>query len=137
MESKDYLGGLMKKVLLILMCCVMIGSMVGCSGKKDSKDAAADTTSEEVTLTGTGKGFGGLITVTVKKQGDKIISIDAVGDKETDGIGSKAIDELPAKIVEANSTEVDVVSSATITSEGLIYAVNNALDPETYPAPEE
>lgn len=125
----------MKKVLLVLMCCVMIGSMVGCSSKKKDAETPANSTSEEeVTLTGTGKGFGGPITVTVKKQGDKIISVEAVGDKETDGIGTKAIEELPAKIVEANSTEVDVVSSATISSEGLIYAVNNALDPATYPA---
>lgn len=128
----------MKKALLILVCCVMIGSMVGCSSKKDTKDTANNTSSgEEVTLTGTGKGFGGLITVTVKKQGDKIISVDAVGDKETDGIGTKALEELPAKIVEANSTEVDVISSATVSSEGLIYAVNNALNPDTYPAPQE
>jgi len=37
--------------------------------------------------------------------------------------------------VEANSTDVDLVAGATYTSEGLIYAVNNALDPENYPAP--
>jgi len=54
--------------------------------------------------------------------------------KETDGIGTNAIDQLPAKIVEANSTEVDVITSATITSQGIIDAVNNALDPEKFPA---
>lgn len=42
----------------------------------------------------------------------------------------KAAAELPAKIVEANSTDVDVIAGATITSEAILYAVNNALDPE-------
>ena len=59
------------------------------------------------------------------------------GPNETNGIGSKAIAELPAKIVEANSTEVDVIAGATVTSNAIIYAVNNALDPAKYPAPTE
>ncbi len=130
----------MKKILLSLLCLVMLVSMVACSkGKKDTEETTTPDTStdEVVTLTGTGKGFGGPITVTVKKQGDKIISVDAVGEKETNGIGSNAIEQLPKKIVEANSADVDVIASATISSQGLIYAVNNALDPEKYPAPEE
>ena len=60
-----------------------------------------------------------------------------MGEKETPGIGSKALEELPAKIVEANSTEVDVIAGATYTSDAIIYAVNNALDPAAYPAPVE
>ncbi|WP_313133037.1 FMN-binding protein [Anaerocolumna sp.] len=130
----------MKKVLLSLLCLVALTSMVACSkGKKGTEEGKTPETSndEVVTLTGTGKGFGGPITVTVKKQGDKIISVDAVGEKETQGIGTNALDQLPNKIVDANSTEVDVVTSATITSQGIIDAVNNALDPEKYPAPQE
>ncbi|MEL7647449.1 MAG: FMN-binding protein [Sedimentibacter sp.] len=89
------------------------------------------------TLTGVGKGFGGEVTVTVTREGDKITNVVAVGEKETNGIGSKALEELPAKIVAANSTEVDVVAGATYTSNAIIYAVNNALDPVKYPAPTE
>ncbi len=40
------------------------------------------------------------------------------------------------KIVEADSTEVDTVAGATVTSTAIINAVNNALDPEMYPAEE-
>jgi len=118
----------------------MLVSMVACSKEKKGTEEATttDTSKEEiVTLTGTGSGFGGLITVTVKKQGDKIISVEAEGADETEGIGTNALEQLPAKIVEANSTDIDVIASATISSQGLIYAVNNALDPEKYPAPEK
>ncbi len=79
------------------------------------------------TLTGTAEGFGGDVTVTVTMDGDKIAKVEAVGADETPGIGSNAIDELPEKIVEANSTEVDVVAGATYTSKAIIEAVNNAL----------
>ncbi|MGB4440078.1 MAG: FMN-binding protein, partial [Sedimentibacter sp.] len=65
------------------------------------------------------------------------VKVEAVGEKETQGVGSMAIEQLPAKIVEANSTEVDVIAGATYTSKAIIYAVNNALDPATYPVPAE
>lgn len=38
-------------------------------------------------------------------------------------------------IQEKGSLEVDVIAGATLTSKGIIYAVNNALDPEAYPYP--
>ena len=81
----------------------------------------------EGALTGTAKGFGGDVTVTVVMDGDKIVSVEAKGPNETDGIGSKAIDQLPAKIVEANSTDVDVIAGATYSSKAIIEAVNNAI----------
>ncbi len=83
---------------------------------------------EEVTLTGTGKGFGGDITVTVLVSGNDILSVEVDAPNETPGIGTMAIDELPNLIVEADSTEVDSVSGATFTSEGIKEAVNNALN---------
>lgn len=118
----------MKKLVSITVCALMLLSIVACA-----KEQAPATE----TLTGVGKGFGGEVTVTVTKEGDKIVKVEAVGENETKGIGSNAIEQLPAKIVEANSTDVDVIAGATYTSEAIIYAVNNALDPAKYPAPTE
>lgn len=118
----------MKKLISITVCALMLLSIAACA-----KEQAPATE----TLTGVGKGFGGEVTVTVTKEGDKIVKVEAVGENETKGIGSNAIEQLPAKIVEANSTEVDVIAGATYTSEAIIYAVNNALDPVKYPAPTE
>lgn len=89
---------------------------------------ATATNGEEQTLTGTAKGYGGDVNVTVKIKGNDITSVEAVGEKETQGVGSNAIDQLPDKIEEADSTDVDVVSGATVTSNAIKEAVNKALD---------
>jgi len=115
-----------KKVLAL--CCVLL--LLGLA-------AAAQAAEPVETLVGRAQGFAGEIVVTVTKQGDKIIAVEAVGEHETRGIGTLALEQIPQRIVEANSTDVDVVSNATVTSKAIIYAVNNALDPENYPAPEQ
>ncbi|MGD9568270.1 MAG: FMN-binding protein [Sedimentibacter sp.] len=122
----------MKKLLSVALCVMMLLSIAACANNTQAPPAV-----EPETLTGVGKGFGGEVKVTVIKEGDKITNVVAEGPNETNGIGSKAIAELPSKIVEANSTEVDVIAGATYTSKAIIYAVNNALDPAKYPAPVE
>ncbi len=79
------------------------------------------------TLTGTAEGFGGEVSVTVTTEGGKIVNVEVIGDGETPGIGTMAIDQLPGKIVEANSADVDVVAGATFTSKAIIEAVKNAM----------
>ena len=44
-----------------------------------------------------------------------------------EGVGSQAVEQLPARIVEKNGTDVEVVSGATYTSKGLIAATEAAL----------
>ena len=60
---------------------------------------------------------------------DGKVSEVTVGDNsETQGIGSKAVEQLPELIVEANGVEgVDGVSGATITSKAIFSAVEDAL----------
>ena len=90
----------------------------------DSKEAAAD----EVTATGEAQGLGGPVTVEVTAIADKIIKLVATGDKETVGIGTKALEELPEKILSANSLNVDAISGATITSDAIKEAAKKALE---------
>jgi hypothetical protein len=78
-------------------------------------------------LTGTADGFGGPVDVTVTVEDGKIVSVEATGAKETEGVGTLALEQLPAKIVEANGVEVDVVSGATYTSKAILAAVASAL----------
>ena len=68
------------------------------------------------TYEATAKGFGGDVKVTVTVDEEKITAVTAEGASETTGIGSNAIEQLPAKIVEAGSADVDGVAGATITS---------------------
>ena len=47
---------------------------------------------------------------------------------ETVGVGSVAVDWLPARIVEANSIDVDGVTGATVTSDAIKAAVGAAIE---------
>jgi uncharacterized protein with FMN-binding domain len=76
---------------------------------------------------GTGIGVGGELIVKVRLDGSRIASIEVVLQHETVGIGDKAVTALPAAIVRAQSTNVDTVSGATLTSKAIIDAVNDAL----------
>jgi fumarate reductase flavoprotein subunit len=78
------------------------------------------------TYTASAQGIGGLVEVTVTVNADKITSVKIKGDKETEGLGAKAIEVLPAKIVAANG-KVDAVSGATVTSNAIFEALEAAL----------
>lgn len=101
----------------------------GIDGKTETDGKTGiGTNGKNQTLTGKAEGYGGEVSVTVEVNGNDIVSVKAVGDKETADVGSKAIEQLPAKIVAANSTNVDVVSGATVTSNAIKEAVNKALE---------
>ncbi len=88
------------------------------------------TVAQAEVLTGTADGFGGEVKVAVTVEDGKIVSVEATGEKETEGIGSVALAELPAKIVEAGGVDVDGVSGATYTSKAVLSAVASALGQE-------
>ena len=73
-------------------------------------------------------GFGGMVTVTVTVDENAILSVVADGPSETDGIGSRAIDELPAALLEAGHNQVDGVSGATFTSSAIKSAFTKAME---------
>ena len=72
--------------------------------------------------------MGNELALKVKIEGGKITAIDVVQQQETAGVGSKAIDALPAKIIEAQSTDVDAIAGATVTSGAIKDAVQKVLD---------
>ncbi len=83
---------------------------------------------KEKTVFGTAKGFGGELTVSVTLDEQKIIAVKIEKHNETPGVGTHAIEALPAIIIEKNSTKVDVISGASYTSRAIIEAVNNAIE---------
>ena len=91
---------------------------------------------EEV-FEGTAEGYGGPINVEVRMKDGEIVAVIVLDHSETDGIADPAINNIPEAMVEANSADVDTVSGATFTSEGIIAAVNNALGNEDAEATEE
>lgn len=79
------------------------------------------------TYTGSGKGFGGTISVKVTVKDGKISAIDVTSASgETASYFSKAKGIIP-KIISGQTTNVDAASGATYSSNGIITAVRNAL----------
>ena len=70
---------------------------------------------EEVTGTGTAKGFGGDVTVTITLKDGVITKVEAVGNDETDGIGKNVIAEWPQAFVDYDGI-VDTYTGATFAS---------------------
>jgi len=93
---KYILGGKMKKGIVIVLAIVLSFAILTV-GNNFADSVAASGSAGGQTLTATEKGFGGDVTVTVTVDGDKIVDVKAEGPDETEGIGSMAIDELPAK----------------------------------------
>lgn len=97
-------------------------------------NAAPSVTISEVTYKdgayeGVGKGRNGDIKVKVTVAGGKVSTVEVLEQTETEGFREPAIDTLPGVIVKANGIEnVEAVSGATLTSKGIIEAVQKALD---------
>ena len=74
------------------------------------------------------KGMGDEIVVRITADKQKNLKkIEVLKQAESDDYGQKAINELPAKMVNANTVDVDAISGASNTTRGLKDAVRDAL----------
>ena len=102
----------MKRFAAMLIALVMVLTMV---------PAMAES------FTGTAKGFGGDVTVTLTIDNGVITDAKAEGADETPGVGTPALEKLPAAMMAGNTVNVDVVGGATFTSNAVIEAAKAAL----------
>lgn len=82
------------------------------------------------TYEGCANGMGGELTVSVTVEGGRIADVQIDGHDETPGISDPALEQIPAAIVAAQSTGVEAVAGATVTSEAIKSAVEAALSGE-------
>ncbi|MCK8826091.1 FMN-binding protein [Fuchsiella alkaliacetigena] len=75
-----------------------------------------------------GQGHVGEIEVKVVIDSNKITKVEILEHNETPNIAALAFDNVPEEIIENQSWEVDTVSGATNTYEGIIEAVKTALE---------
>ena len=113
-----------KSVAALAMAAVVSVSLLGYGCGSKSASSAAGVSGE---FTGTAKGMGGDVTVTLTLEDGKITGCTAEGKDETQGIGTLALEQLPAQIAETGSIAVDGVSTATITSNAIKEAAAAAL----------
>ncbi|MDU8691081.1 flavocytochrome c [Faecalibacterium prausnitzii] len=112
-----------KRIAALALASVMALSLIGCGGKSNSASSAGVSGD----FTGTAKGMGGDVTVTLTLTDSKITGCTAEGADETQGIGTLALDQLPGQIAETGSIAVDGVTGATITSDAIKEAAAAAL----------
>ena len=125
------------------------GSDEGNSGSDKSKDKSSDNTADkntdkntaqnanldfanlkDGTYSGTGQGRNGSIEVTVKVKKGKVTSLTVESSREDAQYMNRAKDTVIGEILEAQSLNVQTVSGATMSSNGIIEAVANALGME-------
>lgn len=116
-----------KKRQIVAFCLVMLVSilMVGCSGENYTINEAGQW--KDGTYTKTAKGKNASFDVTVVIDNGYIQTITIGDNKETPEKGGVAINELPAEMVTQQSYEVDAISGATVTSNGIKDAVARCL----------
>lgn len=108
----------MKKTISMILILVLIAvTLVGCGGAKY----------EDGVWEGEGQGMS-TIKVAVTVEEGKIAKVEVLDHDETEGFSEEALEDIPEAIVNKNSTDVDGISGATMTSDGIKEAVNNALE---------
>ena len=115
-----------KSVSALAMAAVIAVSLFGygCGAKPASTSSDAGVSGD---FTGTAKGFGGDVSVTLTLTDGAITGCTAEGKEETQGVGSEAIAKMPGEIAESGSIAVDGVSGATATSTAIKEAAAAAL----------
>ena len=119
-----------KLVSLLLSFCLLFGCLAVASAETKTADGYTPGTYEA-----TAQGYGELkVTVTIDESGIADVAIN--GENETPTIGGAALDELKKQILDAQSTEIDGVAGATLTTNGVKEAVAAALAEAAGSAPE-
>lgn len=110
----------MKRILTLSLVLIMVAAvLVGCGGSASYEDG---------TYTGEAEAHNGPLTVEVTVTDGEISNVEVTDHVESDGIADPAIEQIPDDIVSNNSTDVDSVSGATVTSDAIKEAVDNALN---------
>lgn len=111
----------MKKIISLLIIITLLLS--ACSVKPKSQNGIYTAG----VYKGSAEGYGGKLDVEVTLSADKIEKVEITSHNETEGIGTKAIEEIPSQIVANNTPDVDIVSGATMSSNAIIAAVKDAM----------
>lgn len=112
----------MKRVLsLTLVVMLVLGLFAGC-GKKEENQAIYTPGTYE----GRGQGHAGTMVVNVTVSENKIEKVDIVEFSDSE-FAVEPANQLVKKILDENSGDVDAVAGASLTSKGILEAVNDAL----------
>lgn len=92
------------------------------------QDDGGATGEGAATYKGVGQGRNGEIVTEVTVENGQITNIEVIESSETENLAEPVYTNLGDEIVASNSTDVDVVTGSTETSEGYLEAINDALE---------
>ena len=128
MNNHDSREKLISIIAILCLVVVLIVNLVVMNNLPKAGEVVAEEVPDEaVVLTGTADGRNGPVEVEVTATKDAIFGIRVLQQTETDGIGSVAVAQIPARIFETQSLMVDGVSGATVTSDAIKAAIVSAL----------
>ena len=112
----------------ILLSSVLALNLYACQDQEAPESETAETSQGSETYQGTGMGNHGEIVVEVTFNGDDIEAIEVLEENEQDSLSDPVFNDLADEIVAQNSTDLDNVSGASQTSQGLKDAVEEAAE---------
>ena len=121
----------MKHLTKMLFAGMMALSLLACGTGSTTSTDAPEGKFKAGTYEGEAAGYAGEknpIKVKVTLSADSIEAIEYTAEGETPTVGGAALPGLVEAVLAAQSTNIDVVSGATMTSNGFYKAVNNALE---------
>ena len=121
MKNEKFLSYLV--IFAGILCAVILGIRSWSTGQGKKVEASATAKTQKVTI----PGFGGDIELEVIADEEKLYAVNVLSNSETQGIGSKAIEALPALMVEQQSFNVDGIAGATVSSTALRTGVEQAI----------
>ena len=121
MKNEKFLSYLV--ILAGILCAVILGIRSWNTEQARKVDAPDTAKTQKVTVAG----FGGDMTLEVTADADKLYGVNVLSNSETQGIGSKAVEALPALMVEQQSFNVDGIAGATVSSTALRTGVEQAI----------
>jgi len=110
-----------KRTIAVCLCLVMVLLTVACQSK--TKTVSSSNTG---IFTGEAEGKSGAIKVEVTIDNAVIKGIKVIENHESD-FTKNVFEQLPKDMVAANTSDVDVLAGATLTSNGIIKAVKDAI----------
>lgn len=129
-------------VLITLLLGIFTALALAACGAQSAQEHQSDTPSQEQsestasnekqtftpgTYEAHAQGNNGQVPITVTFSENEIKNIEIGDNKETEGIGKFALDELAKNILEQQSTKVDSISGATFSSAAIKNAVDDAV----------
>ncbi len=114
----------MKRLLKLLVSSILVLSLVACSSENTTEEATGMSAG---TYTQTVTGFKDGLNVEVVLSETEILEVNILENSETPDKAAPAFDAIPSLIVDNQSIAVDSVAGATMTSDAIKLAVEQAI----------